>query len=262
MPGPDHRLITYSFFSILGPDHRRAQAGRGVGSGGGGRATDQVRDSRDQPRSAEISRGQPRSAEISRSSAATRYLRRAGVGSAVDIDLESTLARLGRERRLCTDPIHSLLLRRVRGCVARVRRRYFVSGGFASIGEDSKLAVSTLMAAPLEELDADAIKTGLAQYQAAYEKARRAPGLSRAPSRNLRGAASELSRNLRSRLGTSRDPPEPLPSPSETRPRPARDLSPGDRRHGQVRGGDRRRGLPGDVVRHLRGVSSGAARRV
>jgi len=49
--------------------------------------------------------------------------------------------------------------------------RYFVSGGFASIGEDSKLAVSTLMAAPLEELDADAIKTGLAQYQAAYEKA-------------------------------------------------------------------------------------------
>jgi len=49
--------------------------------------------------------------------------------------------------------------------------KYFVSGGFASIGEDSKLAVSTLMAAPLEELDADAIKTGLAQYQAAYEKA-------------------------------------------------------------------------------------------
>ncbi|EOD38688.1 hypothetical protein EMIHUDRAFT_77818, partial [Emiliania huxleyi CCMP1516] len=101
--------------------------------------------------------------------------------------------------------------------------KYFVSGGFASIGEDSKLAVSTLMAAPLEELDADAIKTGLAQYQAAYEKARRAPGLSRGPSRNLRGAASELSWNLRSRLGTSRDPPEPLPSPSDTRPRPARD---------------------------------------
>ena len=79
------------------------------------------------------------------------------------------------------------------------------------------------MAAPLEELDADAIKTGLAQYQAAYEKARRAPGLSRGPSRNLRGAASELSRNRRSRLGTFRDPPETLPSPSDIRPRPARD---------------------------------------
>mmetsp|Transcript_47656 Transcript_47656/g.103362 ORF Transcript_47656/g.103362 Transcript_47656/m.103362 type:complete len:178 (+) Transcript_47656:22-555(+) len=49
--------------------------------------------------------------------------------------------------------------------------KYFVPGGFASIGTDSKLRVSALEAATIDELDVDAVKTGLAQYQAAYASA-------------------------------------------------------------------------------------------
>jgi len=49
--------------------------------------------------------------------------------------------------------------------------KYFISGGFASVNKDSVLNVSTLEAAAVEDLDTDAVKTGLAQYQAAYASA-------------------------------------------------------------------------------------------
>jgi F-type H+-transporting ATPase subunit delta len=49
--------------------------------------------------------------------------------------------------------------------------KYFVSGGFAAIGEDSKLTITALEAALVDDLDADAVKAGLAQYQDAYAKA-------------------------------------------------------------------------------------------
>lgn len=49
--------------------------------------------------------------------------------------------------------------------------KYFVSGGFASIGENSKLSISALEATLVEDLDVEAVKAGLAQYQAAYAAA-------------------------------------------------------------------------------------------
>jgi F-type H+-transporting ATPase subunit delta len=49
--------------------------------------------------------------------------------------------------------------------------KYFVSGGFASMTAESKLTISALVAVPVEDLDADAVKLGLAQYQDAYAKA-------------------------------------------------------------------------------------------
>jgi len=49
--------------------------------------------------------------------------------------------------------------------------KYFVPGGFASMTAESKLSVSVLEAVPIEDLDEEAIKTGLAQYQAAYAAA-------------------------------------------------------------------------------------------
>ena len=50
-------------------------------------------------------------------------------------------------------------------------KKYFVAGGFATIDKDSNCNVSTLIAVDLEDLDADMVKTGLAQYQAAYASA-------------------------------------------------------------------------------------------
>ena len=49
--------------------------------------------------------------------------------------------------------------------------KYFVSGGFASVNAESVLNVSVLEAVTLDELDAEAVKTGLAQYTAAYAAA-------------------------------------------------------------------------------------------
>jgi len=49
--------------------------------------------------------------------------------------------------------------------------KFFIPGGFATISPDSKLRVSTLEVAAIEDLDSDAVKTGLAQYQAAYASA-------------------------------------------------------------------------------------------
>merc|ERR1719504_529866 len=43
--------------------------------------------------------------------------------------------------------------------------KYFVPGGFASMSGESKLSVSVLEAALLEDIDEEAVKTGLAQYQ-------------------------------------------------------------------------------------------------
>ena len=49
--------------------------------------------------------------------------------------------------------------------------KYFVSGGFASMTGESKLNVTVLEAVALEDIDVDAVKTGLAQYSAAYASA-------------------------------------------------------------------------------------------
>ena len=49
--------------------------------------------------------------------------------------------------------------------------KYFVSGGFASIDSGSVLNVTVLEAVTFDELDPDAVKTGLAQYSAAYASA-------------------------------------------------------------------------------------------
>lgn len=49
--------------------------------------------------------------------------------------------------------------------------KYFVSGGFASVNSDSVLNVTVLEAVLLEDIDPDAVKTGLAQYSAAYAAA-------------------------------------------------------------------------------------------
>jgi len=50
-------------------------------------------------------------------------------------------------------------------------KKYFVSGGFASIGEANQLTVTVLEAAELSDLDPDAVKQGLAQYSEAYASA-------------------------------------------------------------------------------------------
>jgi len=50
-------------------------------------------------------------------------------------------------------------------------KKYFVSGGFATIDKDSLCNVSALVAVDVEDLDVDTVKTGLAQYQAAYAAA-------------------------------------------------------------------------------------------
>ena len=50
-------------------------------------------------------------------------------------------------------------------------KKYFVSGGFATIDKDSNCNLSTLIAVDLEDLDPETVKTGLAQYQAAYASA-------------------------------------------------------------------------------------------
>jgi len=49
--------------------------------------------------------------------------------------------------------------------------KYFVSGGFASVNGDSILNVTVLEAVTFDELDPEAVKTGLAQYSAAYASA-------------------------------------------------------------------------------------------
>lgn len=49
--------------------------------------------------------------------------------------------------------------------------KFFVSGGFASMTAESRLTISSLIAVPVEDLDADAVRTGLAQYTDAYGKA-------------------------------------------------------------------------------------------
>jgi F-type H+-transporting ATPase subunit delta len=50
-------------------------------------------------------------------------------------------------------------------------KKYFVAGGFATIDSESLCNVSTLVAVDIEDLDADTVKIGLAQYQEAYAKA-------------------------------------------------------------------------------------------
>jgi len=50
-------------------------------------------------------------------------------------------------------------------------KKFFISGGFASMSADSVLSVSTLEAAELEDIDPDAVKVGLAQYSEAYSSA-------------------------------------------------------------------------------------------
>jgi len=49
--------------------------------------------------------------------------------------------------------------------------KYFVSGGFAAVTDESKLNVTVLEAVGIDELDPEAVKTGLAQYSAAYASA-------------------------------------------------------------------------------------------
>jgi len=49
--------------------------------------------------------------------------------------------------------------------------KYFVSGGFASVNADSVLNVTVIEAVTFDELDPEAVKTGLAQYSAAYANA-------------------------------------------------------------------------------------------
>lgn len=49
--------------------------------------------------------------------------------------------------------------------------KYFVSGGFSSVTPDSKLNVTVLEAVEIDDLDPEAVKTGLAQYSAAYASA-------------------------------------------------------------------------------------------
>merc|ERR1719263_1677880 len=51
-------------------------------------------------------------------------------------------------------------------------KEYFVSGGFASIDANSVLNISALEAVPVEDLDADAVKVGLAQYTDAAASAK------------------------------------------------------------------------------------------
>jgi len=50
-------------------------------------------------------------------------------------------------------------------------KKYFISGGFATMSPESVLNISTLEAASLEDIDADAVKVGLAQYSEAYANA-------------------------------------------------------------------------------------------
>jgi len=50
-------------------------------------------------------------------------------------------------------------------------KKYFISGGFASMSDGSVLNVSTLEAAELDDIDPDAVKVGLAQYSEAYASA-------------------------------------------------------------------------------------------
>lgn len=49
--------------------------------------------------------------------------------------------------------------------------KYFVSGGFASMTDASVLSVTVLEAVSLEDIDPEAVKTGLAQYSTAYANA-------------------------------------------------------------------------------------------
>jgi len=49
--------------------------------------------------------------------------------------------------------------------------KYFISGGFASMTDASKLNVTVLEAVSLDDVDPEAVKTGLAQYSAAYASA-------------------------------------------------------------------------------------------
>ena len=49
--------------------------------------------------------------------------------------------------------------------------KYFISGGFASVTDESKLNVTVLEAVSLDDIDPEAVKTGLAQYSAAYASA-------------------------------------------------------------------------------------------
>ena len=50
-------------------------------------------------------------------------------------------------------------------------KKYFISGGFASVNGDSVLNITTLEAAEIEDIDPDAVKVGLAQYSEAYASA-------------------------------------------------------------------------------------------
>jgi len=49
--------------------------------------------------------------------------------------------------------------------------KYFISGGFASINAESKLNLSTLEAVSVDDLDAEAVRAGLAEYTAAFANA-------------------------------------------------------------------------------------------
>ena len=50
-------------------------------------------------------------------------------------------------------------------------KKFFVPGGFATINADSVCNLTTLEAVEIDDLDEEAVKTGLAQYQAAYAAA-------------------------------------------------------------------------------------------
>lgn len=46
--------------------------------------------------------------------------------------------------------------------------KYFISGGFMSMTSQSKLTLTVLEALSVDDLDPEAVKTGLAQYSGAY----------------------------------------------------------------------------------------------
>ena len=76
----------------------------------------------------------------------------------------------------CTLPWPAARCADAAGCLCRAQ--YFVSSGFAFVHADSTTDVCAVEAVPLEQLDGDAVKQGLADYQAKlmnakddYEKA-------------------------------------------------------------------------------------------
>jgi F-type H+-transporting ATPase subunit delta len=51
-------------------------------------------------------------------------------------------------------------------------KRYFVSGGFAFVHADSSADIVAVEAVPVEQLDVDAVKKGLAEHQANFTSAK------------------------------------------------------------------------------------------